>query len=353
MSSTKSISSLLILLLTSISLVGQVVPVPDRKDRTNPYSGNPTQLPGESVDQAEARDSFVDNRVYSDLFGIGLPSFFREGQWRLRMNPKFGDFFDDEYVRFPLGVEYSFSNHFEGFLGVGTYFPNPFNSGGDWGSYNMRVGGKYSWWGFADTDYNLSVGFDSKMPWSNPPIEVADGWARHEVYVSASRELSQDPAKLIYLNIAHEFVGTSPFESNPISPRPKDRIFIRPGIIYYPGGNFRYSAELEYRTSILDGRTSNPLDYEEWVGTREYTRAFDKVHEVIFSPGITWFPTDEFREGFIVPGNWDVGIKLDIPIIEETDENIGVSLRFRWYYDYDQYLKNYIKSWWPLGRGER
>jgi hypothetical protein len=90
------------------------------------------------------------------------------------------------------------------------------------------------------------------------------------------------------------------------------------------------------------------------LGTPEYTRAFKQVHEVILSPGITWFPTEEFRQGFFVPGNWDVGFKLDIPLIDETDEDIGVSLRFRWYYDYDTYLKNYLKNLWPLGgnRGE-
>ena len=346
---TKKYCFLLILLSSAIFLVGQV-PVPDRANRGNPYSGNPNQLVEETAEQAEARDNFVDNRIYSDLFETGLPSFFREGNYRLRLNPKFGDFFEDDYVRFPIGLEYSFSNHFEGIVDVGTYFPNPFNGGGGWGTYNLRLGGKYSWWSVADSEYNVSVGFKSDMPWSNPPLEVTDGWARHEPFVSISRELSDDPAKLVYLNVAHELVGTSPFTSHPVSPRPKDRIFLRPGIIFYPGGNFRYSAELEYRTSIFDGRTPEAVDYVDWQGTREYKRAFNEVHEVIISPGITWFPTEEFRKGFFVPGNWDVGLKLDIPIVEETDEDIGVSLRFRWYYDYDAYLRNYVKSLWPLGR---
>jgi hypothetical protein len=252
-------SSLCILLLSATFLVGQV-PVPDRHNRSNPYSGNPTQLPGETSEQAEVRDSMVSNRVYSDLFGIGLPSFFNEGEWRVRLNPKFGDFIDDENVRFPIGVEYNFSDYFTGVVDVGTYFPNPFKSGGDWGTYHLRVGGKYSWWGFSDTDYNVSTGFVATMPWTNPPIDVSDGWARYEPFISVSRELSQDPAKLVYLNVAYEAVSTSPFESNPVSPRPKDRIFLRPGMIYYGGGNYRYSAELEYRTSAIDSHTPDPDD---------------------------------------------------------------------------------------------
>ena len=347
----KRLSSLLILLLSAVYLAGQV-PVPNQRRDNNPYLGNPNLLPGETTEQADARTSIMDDRVYSDVFETGLPSFFREGNWRIRLNPKFGDFFDDDHVRFPVGLEYNFSDYFEGFFDVGTYFPNPAEDGDRWGTYNLRLGGKYSWWKIGGTDNNMSIGFNSDMPWSDPPIDVTDGWSRHEPYISFSRELGDDPARLVYLNVAYEIVSSSPFTSNPVSPRPKDRIFLRPGFIYYPGGNFRYSTEVEYRTSTFDSRAPMAVAYQDWVGTPEYTRAFETVHEVIVSPGVTWFPTEEFRKGFFVPGNWDIGVKLDIPIIEETDEDIGVSVRFRWYYDYDGYLKTRLRNLWPLGKGE-
>ncbi|MCB1122662.1 MAG: hypothetical protein KJT03_14005 [Verrucomicrobiae bacterium] len=348
---TVKTSIFFLLFLQALVVCGQV-PVPDRDNRANPFSGNPLQSDTPSPEEEGARGRLVQNRVFGDLFGTGLPSFFTEGDLRLRLNPKLGDFFEDEYVRFPVGLEYNFSNYFEAFADVGTYFPNPFNSGGGWGTYNLRVGGKYSWWGFANTDYNVSLGFNSDMPWSDPPLEVTDGWARHEPFIAVSRELNTDQPTLAYLNIGYEFVGTSPFKSNPVSPRPKNRVFLRPGVIYYPGGNYRYSAEIEYRTSMFDTRTPEPSDYTEWVGTPEYTRAFEEVHEIIFSPGITWFPTAEFRRGFFVPGNWDIGFKLDIPVIEETDEDLGLSVRFRWYYDYDDYLKTQFKKLWPFGGGD-
>lgn len=348
----KQVISFVVFVTLSSTLQGQI-PVPDRENRGNPYSGNPSVRHPETDEETEAREAFVGGRVYSDLFGTGLPSFFREGNWRIRLNPKLGDFFEDEHVRFPIGVEYNFSNYFEVFTDIGTYFPNPFDSGGDWGTYNLRVGGKYSWWNFADSVYNVSVGFSSDMPWTEPPLDVSDGWARHEPFIAISRELNSDPATLVYLNMAYQVVSESPFSSNPMSPRPKDRFFLRPGLIYYPGGNFRYSTELEYRTSRFDSRTPIAGNYVDWIGTREYTRAFTKVDEILISPGITWFPTEEFREGFFVPGNWDIGIKLEIPIIEETDESIGVSVRFRWYYDYDGYLKTQFKNLWPLGRDGR
>ena len=341
------------------STIQAQVPVPHRDSKANPYSGIPNQ-PGvnapqtrqELAEQEEALDTFVTPRIFRNLFDTALPSVFLEGEWSIRLNPKLGDFFDDENVRFPIGVEYNFSNNFEGFLDVGTYFPSPLNSGGSWGTYNLRVGGKYSWWNISETDYHFSAGFQSDMPWSSPPIEVSDGWARHEPFIALSRELGDDPAKLVYLNLAYELIEESPFESQPISPQPRDRFFVRPGLIFYPGGNFRYSTEFEYRTNTFDKGSPDPADFVDWIGTREYTRAFSETHEFFVSPGITWFPTEEFRKGFFVPGNWDIGLRLKIPIIEETDEDVGVSIRFRWYYDYDKYLKKYIQSFWPLGRGE-
>ena len=132
-------------LVLGVSILSAQIPVPNRDNKSNPYSGNPNrsnvppaQTRQELSEQEEAQDSVFDQRVYSDIFSTALPSIFREGEWRIRLNPKFGDFFDDDNVRFPIGVEYNFSDYFEGFVDVGTYFPNPFNSGGSWGTYNLR-----------------------------------------------------------------------------------------------------------------------------------------------------------------------------------------------------------------------
>ena len=80
--------------MLSASVMGQI-PVPDRENKANPYSGNPGVRLSESPEESDARQTFVENRVFSDLFGTGLPSFFREGDWRIRLNPKLGDFFDE------------------------------------------------------------------------------------------------------------------------------------------------------------------------------------------------------------------------------------------------------------------
>lgn len=69
-----------------------------------------------------------------------------------------------------------------------------------------------------------------------------------------------------------------------------------------------------------------------------------EVHEVIAYPSITWFPQKEIRDGLFIPGNWDVGIQLSLPLKEETGEDWGLSLRFRWYYDYRKLLARDIPS---------
>jgi hypothetical protein len=289
-------------------------------------------------------------RVNDELFDTSLPGIRQEGQWSITLNPKFGDFLDDDYVRFPFGARYNFSRYFEVFTEFGGYFPNPFGDGSKAGLYNWRIGGKYSWMGVGGTRFNVAPGLNVDMPVMNPPIELSDGYARYEPYVSISRQLHDYPHWLVYLNLAYQFVDNTPFRATPIQPQPRDRVFVRPGFIYYPGGNFRYSFELEYRTNALDFRKAQgpaPLNevepppgfsYGNWV------LAFREVHEVIAYPSVTWFPTKETRKGIFIPGNWDVGMQLRIPVIEETGVDFGVSIRFRWYYDYRKLLAKDIPS---------
>jgi hypothetical protein len=283
-------------------------------------------------------------RVYDESFDTGLPGRQSRGQLSLSASPKFSDFIHEEFIRFPVEISYDFSNWFRVFTEVGTYFGNPFDSGRDSGLYNWRIGGKYSWMGVAGSDFNVAVGGRADMPLSEPPTEITDGYARYEPYVSISRRLKRNPEWLVYLNVAYQVVDDTPFRADPISPQPRDRQFLRPGAIYYPGGHFRYSVELEYRTNALDFRDDytrvdsipDPLPensrYSNWILAKE------DVHELIARPAITWFPTRKIREGLIIPGNWELGIRFDVPVVEETGEDFGVSVRFRWYYDYRKFL---------------
>lgn len=308
------------------------------------------ELSGTTLAENQLLKQIFTPRVNDELFDTNLPGIRPKGQWSITLNPKFGDFFNDDYVRFPFGFRYNPSRHFEVFTEFGGYFPNPFGDGSKAGLYNWRAGGKYSWMGVGGTNFNIAPGFVADVPVMDPPIELSDGYARYEPYVSISRQLREHPHWLVYLNLAYQFVENTPFRATPIQPQPRDRIFVRPGFIFYPGGNFRYSFEIEYRTNALDFRKAQgpaPLgqvepppgfSYENWV------LAFKEVHEVIVYPSITWFPKKEIREGLFIPGNWDVGMQLRVPVVEETGVDFGISIRFRWYYDYRKLLAKDLPS---------
>ncbi len=357
------IIGLLALGVTVSPLAGQAIDPTEDEDRAGSgrFSGNPYEAQERQVRQREYETYYENNvggqldqnvllrevfapRVYDETFDTDLPGTQHKGQWSLRLNPKFGDLLDDPYVRFPVGVKYNFSDYFDAFAEVGTYFPNPFDSGDGSGIYNLRTGVKYSWLRIAETACNLAVGIHADLPTSNPPIEITDGYARYEPYVVVSRQLPNHLDWLTYLNLTYQFVEDTPFRSDPVDPQPKDRVFVRPGVIYYPGGRFRWSFELEYRTNALDFRDAEgtrPLPVgSRPPGIREanWILAFDEVHEVMAYPGVTWFPQKAIRDNLFIPGNWDLGLRLDVPIVEETGEDFGVSLRFRWFYDYRKFI---------------
>ena len=322
----------------------------ERKARAKAYREFYEANLADQFDDADILKRFFAPRVFGQSFDTNLPSRQARGRWSLRLSPKFSDFLKKEHVRVPVRVSYDFSNWFEAFTDVGTYFSNPFDNGGSSGFYNWRLGAKYSWVGVAGSDYSVAIGAQADMPFSDPPLELKDGYARYEPYLSISKHLPQHQKWLVYLNLAYEFVNRTPFQAKSISPQPRDRQFIRPGAIYYPGGNFRYSVEVEYRTNILDFRNDYtrvdriPETLPEYSRYENWVLAHREVHEVVVHPAITWFPTREVRDGLIIPGNWDLGIRLDLPIIEETREDFGLSVRFRWYYDYRKFIAQDLRN---------
>ena len=108
--------------------------------------------------------------------------------------------------------------------------------------------------------------------------------------------------------------------------------------------------ELEYRSNVLHfrGSESVPIGYDgpsdDVFRPDNWILAYEDVHEVIAYPGITWFPSKKVREGFLLPGSWDVGLRLKLPLIEETGQNFGISVRFRWHYDYSKYIRKELRN---------
>lgn len=350
--------SFFLTLLLGVSLAQYVDPTSRAREDGGRFTGNPYEAEIRQLEaqvyEGEIDPEIVEDykrllyelgyepRIYDENFETALPQTYEEGQWSFRTSPKVADFFGDEYIRVPLGLRYNFSDYFEMSFDLGTYFANPFEDEDDVGLYSLRAGAKYTWIDLADSGWNAAAGLQVDLPTSNAPLVLTDRYARHEPYISISRQFEALPDTLVYLNTTLQFVDESPFDTNPVDPRPRDRLFLRPGFVYYPGGHFRYGFELEYRTNAIHFRDKlsaanlPPVGPDSRLDNR--VLASEEVHEITAIPGITWFPNQEFREGFFLPGNWDLGVRLEVPLVEETGENLGVSMRFRWFYDYRKFV---------------
>lgn len=326
----------------------------EREERLREYEELFDEELKETVGQNILLREVFTPRITDSSNDTELPSQLRKGQWSLRFNPKFDDFTDKNSVRLPVGFRYSVSERFILNFDAEPFIKNPLGERGKditlrgeeptSGLTKVRIGGKYSWVNAGGSDWNIAVGGFADLPTGDAPLEFSDSYARIEPYITVSRQFENFDKWLFYLNTTYRFIEESPFDSRPVDPQARDQLFLRPGAIYYPGGKFRYAIELEYRTNALDSRNASkdftlppgfdgsnvPPGYrrENWI------LAFRTIHEVILKPSVTWFPTKEIREGLYIPGNWDVGIEMDIPIIEETGKDFGISIRFKWYYDY-------------------
>jgi len=80
------------------------------------------------------------------------------------------------------------------------------------------------------------------------------------------------------------------------------------------------------------------------ISDADWTRGYEAVDELIVIPGITWFPTKTVREGVRIPGNWDIGLRVKIPVIDETDEDVNISVRVRWFFDYRKFFREGLRN---------
>ncbi|NDV61268.1 hypothetical protein G0Q06_02255 [Puniceicoccales bacterium CK1056] len=309
-----------------------------------------SESPERDVDEKRIFKRGISSRAYDEVFDTELPVRYQEGAWSLHFKPRLGGWLDDDYMRLLVGARYIFSRHFDAYTNLGSYFPNPINDGDEAGLYIWELGARYSWLERKEGRLSFAAGLKAKMPIFDAPYELIDGYARYSPYVTVSHKLRGKPNWLYYLNASFEFVDDSPFQDHPIDPQPKDRFFLRPGLVYYAGGPFRYSVELEYITNALDFRDVEPplpdgvneppptLRRSNWI------LAHRDVHELLVYPAITWFPSRQTRDKVGIPGNWDLGLRVKIPVVEETGRDFGLTVRFRWYFDHRKFIQDNLPA---------
>src|ERR1051326_6616616 len=74
-----------------------------------------------------------------------LPGVLQDRNITLHFTPKFSDFRDNEYVRYPIELRYGLTDRWELTGGMTPFGPNPFNGGRDhrWGPGEAKLGARY------------------------------------------------------------------------------------------------------------------------------------------------------------------------------------------------------------------
>lgn len=287
---------------------------------------------GDGNDEEELDLNSMRRRFFETLFDSELPFTNPDSAWEFSVNPKFSDIDDDPYIRLPYEFRYGFTEKREGMIGHTPYIANPFSSSPDGSIGTLDLGVKQRVDSFFNEQIQLALGFKAALPMKEIPTdpwEIRTNYARYEPYMVFTRQKYPLSRWQQVLNISYQWIDESPFGVDTNVPmRPESLFTLRPGLIYKPPGEWRYSLELEYVTERLDGGSGD---------------AFTIV------PGVTWFP-NRIDRSLPVPGDFDIGLRLGY-VLEHLPENEGasdirVSVRLRWRLDSQskERLKNYLKG---------
>ena len=126
----------------------------------------------------------------SGLFEIDLPKTERRGAIRFVFQPSFRDLISKPYLRIPLEFRWGVNDHFELNSDIDTYFNHGLRSGNSgYGFSALHFGAKYAWHEWLKPTWSTSVGFNTSIPVSRPPIELTDGHNHFTPYIVFGRKL--------------------------------------------------------------------------------------------------------------------------------------------------------------------
>lgn len=257
-------------------------------------------------------------RYFEDIFNTELPFTNPDSAWDLDIKPKFKDIVDENYIRLPLKARYGFTDTLEGSAGYTPYIANPFRSRSESSYGIVEFGLKNRLDNFLDDSWEMAFGGKVLFPVDNIPFDreapyvSRDNFTRIQPFAVVSKRLTHDERWSVFVNVSYDWIDRYFLDRRNYLTKPKSLLHLMPGVIFKPGGEWRYSLELGYNTSRLGGGHEN-----EW----------------ILRPGIGWFPDDDnpFKP---LPGEVDIGLTVDY-VIESLPENsersdVRISVAVNW-----------------------
>lgn len=247
----------------------------------------------------------------TDFFDTMLPGVLEEENITLHFRPKFGDLRDEEYMRFPLELRYGLTNRIELRGGLVPFTPSPFNSGRDhrWGLGEGKLGARYDLRHALKFFSETTVGFETRIPLGNPPVEINDHYTHVKPFVTAARALNRWKATTLYANISYDrSVKLTQRGAPPPEVIRRHTLEVAPGVLYKP-------AELGYFTEYRFRHLQEPGDAR-------------LAHEGRI--GTIWDVPLERSERLKLPGKWQLELALRVYHEEGRGTDQGVSARVNW-----------------------
>jgi hypothetical protein len=260
---------------------------------------------------------------FSGLFEIDLPKTERRGNIRFIYQPHFRDFIDKSYVRVPLEFRWGVNDHFELNSDIETYLTHGLRKENvGYGLSSLHFGAKYAWHIWLKPTWDTSVGINSRIPVSRPPIELTDGHTHFTPYIVFGRKVDGVKGLSGFVNTSVDFVAKSSTPGNFGQNEPhSDSLTVTPGLLYTRKA-WHYTLEVDCTTTRLIG-----------AGDHDF---------LTIRPGVIWDLPKSLV--FHARGRWLAGFNVTA-VFGPDGNTISTGGRFRGEVN--------LGRWFPLSRREK
>lgn len=243
-----------------------------------------------------------------------LPFIGDNSEFRIELNPKVGDLFDEKYFRFPMRAEYNFTSKFQAYVGYTPFLENPFRSEPENSLGYFRYGLKKRIDALENDRLAIAVGLDTRLPLESIPTDwIRDNYDTYSPFLVAAYEVDRNGEWTAFTDLRYDSLDKSNPEIEYLPEHPRSLASVTIGGVHHPYGDFRYALRLLYLTDRFDGGDSDGIK---------------------LLPSITWYTKDDTPFFRNIVGNFEITFELEYAVQklpEQWDESdLGVSLDLRW-----------------------
>ncbi len=249
----------------------------------------------------------------TEIFDTTLPGTVGKRNLTLHFMPKFSDFRDSEFVRYPLEFRYGLAERWDLSAGVTPFAPNPFNGGRDhrWGPGKIKLGLRYDLGARLKFFDETTVGFETRTPLGKPPTPLNDHYTHVTPFVSASHKLKRWPDTTFYANLRYDrSVELTHRGEPPPDVVRRNVIEFVPGLLFKPS-EFGWFADYRFRHIAEEGDV--------------YLAHAARV-------GAIWEVPLRRSEKWHLPGKWQLELAYRYEVVggKDRDPDRGLAARVTW-----------------------